>query len=793
VVPSQQMPGMGQTQFPGSSYPMFGNTSSDPIGDNADRDLRQQQPRTKTPAQTTEFEQMVADSVGRRLPIFGMSLFENAPTTFAPVTRAPVPADYVIGPGDEIDLRIWGQVNLNVRSSVDRQGDIYIPQVGSVNVAGVQYSKLEDRLKNEIGRIFKNFQLSASLGRLRSVQVFVVGEAAIPGQYTVSSLSTLINAIFASGGPAPNGSVRHIQLKRGSNVVTDLDLYDLLVKGDKSKDAPIQPGDVIYYPPSNGFMAVTGSVGVPAIYELAGETTLAGAITLAGGQTVLADDARVSVERIDANRTRTVVEVPLNEADRFKVQKGDIVRVLSVVPRFDNTVTLRGNVSNPGRYPFKPGMRIHDLIPNATALITREYWRNNAALVNARATEYPVKTVPNSKLDTGNNNTAEPNSDSTRKDQKNDEAASQNIDEMAQLQKFEQSPQAREELEAASVSSSIPWAAGSGRQTSVYADIRKGTPEINWDYALVQRLNPVDLKTQLIPFNLGKAILDKDPDSDIPLQSGDIVTIFSQRDISVSQVRRTKYVRIEGEVRAPGVYEIQPNETLQTIVERAGGITQAAYLFGSQLTRLSVQRQQQRSLDEFAKLIAVQMQQTTAAAANGNPEQAATIQAKGVAQQQLLASLREIRAPGRVVLELKPTANAISELPAISLEDGDTFAIPHRPAVVNVIGAVYNQGSFLFTPRRKISEYFELAGKNTPIADKGRMFVLRADGSVLTKQGNNGTWSRGFDKYRLQPGDTLVVPTKLATGVFQRNLRDWTQVVSQIALTAASLAVVAKQ
>src|SRR6266567_4978621 len=223
--------------------------------------LEQRQPekiRKRPVFPPTEFEQMVADSIGQKLPIFGMSLFENGPTTFAPLTDVPVPNDYVIGPGDEIDVRVWGPVTINSRTTVNRNGEIYVPQVGNISVVGVQYSKLESRLKTELNRVFKNFELAATLGRLRTVKVFVVGEAADPGEYTVSSLSTLVTAIFASGGPSPYGSLRRIQLKRGDTVVAELDLYQLLLHGDKSKDVPIQPGDVIFYPPSGGYVALVG-------------------------------------------------------------------------------------------------------------------------------------------------------------------------------------------------------------------------------------------------------------------------------------------------------------------------------------------------------------------------------------------------------------------------------------------------------------------------------------------------------------------------------------------------------
>ena len=246
----------------------------------------------------------MAQSVGRYLPLFGFNLFEGVPTTFAPVDSIPVTPDYVVGPGDEILIRAWGQVDIDFRAVVDRNGMINIPRVGNVNVAGIRYQDLTGYLRNAIGRIFRNFQLNVALGQLRSIQVFIVGQAKRPGSYTVSSLSTLVNALFASGGPSPRGSMRRVQLKRGDKTITEFDLYDLLLKGDKSKDVQLLPGDVIYIPPVGELAAIHGSVNEPAIYELKGRATLNELIQLSGGLATTAEGRRVTVERIEARKMR---------------------------------------------------------------------------------------------------------------------------------------------------------------------------------------------------------------------------------------------------------------------------------------------------------------------------------------------------------------------------------------------------------------------------------------------------------------------------------------------------------
>jgi protein involved in polysaccharide export with SLBB domain len=213
----------------------------------------------------TEFQRFMASSTGQVLPIFGANLFRRVPSTFAPLELAPVPSDYLIGPGDELRIRVWGQISFQANVRVDRSGEIYIPQVGPIHVANIPFSGLDGQLRSGIGRVFHNFDLTIDLGQIRSVQVYLAGEARRPGVYTVSSLSTLVDALFASGGPSSQGSLRNIELRRGSETITKLDLYNLLIHGDKSKDEKLLSGDVIFIPAVGPQVAVTGSVKVPAI------------------------------------------------------------------------------------------------------------------------------------------------------------------------------------------------------------------------------------------------------------------------------------------------------------------------------------------------------------------------------------------------------------------------------------------------------------------------------------------------------------------------------------------------
>lgn len=668
----------------------------------------------------TDFQQLVQTSMGKVLPIYGEDLFINPPTTFAPADHIPVTSDYVIGPGDELLIRAWGQIDLDVHTRVDRNGNIFLPKVGSLNVAGLKYSQLEDFLKSHMGRIYQNFDLTVTVAELRSIDVFVVGQVRRPGRYTVSSLSTLANAIFVSGGPSPSGSMRRIQLKRGGKVVTDFDLYDLLLYGDKSKDVVLQPEDVIYIAAVGPQVAIGGQVNVPAIYELKGETSLGEGLRFAGGLENTANGGKVLVEHIKDRQMRSIEEVSLDTAGLASPLKdGDIVNVTPISPRFENSVTLRGNVAQPGRYPWRQGMRISDLIPDRDFLITREYWKQQNAISLEAKTE------------------------------------------------------------------------GTHVSQQQLNDVKRNAPEINWDYALVQRINNQDLSTELLPFNLGRAILDHDSTANLLLEPGDIVTIFSQADLHVPEEKQTKLVRLEGEFGAAGVYRAQAGTKLQDLVQAAGGLTPSAYLYGAEFTRESARVEQQERLDmmiaqterELARR-AVEMSQNARSA-----DEVAAARANMDAQRASLDKLRQLRADGRIVLNLHPDDHTISDIPDITLEDGDRFYVPNRPIVVNVVGDVYNQGSFLQVPGKTVATYLRNAGGPTRDADKGRIFVVRANGAVVSKDAASHFWAGGFDAMVMMPGDTVVVPEATNRGSLLRGVKDWSQILANFGLAAAAIKV----
>jgi protein involved in polysaccharide export with SLBB domain len=794
----------------------------------------------------TEFQLMVANSTGKMLPIYGVALFRNPPSTFAPLNMVPVTPDYVIGPGDELLIQAWGQVTLNTRYTVDRSGSIYIPQVGSLHVSGLNFGQIRDYLKAQMERVFRNFDLNVNMGQLRSIQVFVVGQARRPGSYTISSLSTLINALFVTGGPTPQGSLRHIQLKRAGKVIVDFDLYDLLLHGDKSKDEQLLPGDVIYVPPVGPQVAVAGSVNAPAIYELksANSTTVGDVLELAAGLTNVASKETIRLERVDDRRMRSITEVALDASGRATVlHDGDLLELEAVLGQYKDAVTLRGNVANPGRYTWNAGMHVRDLLPNKDALITRDYWLKRGQFGQPVLTYIPTclpKTpfgIPSLRYgipvgEDGQNpnwrysSTRNPNLVGLLFGDEEGSAPgpeAETTDGGLDCARVPESQTAVSGINdrytppgatgSASTNTSLPTngmpqitgnsnqmsatsasvgsttvASSSAGQFKPRNDVKLSEPDIDWSYAVIERQSKENLTTSLLPFNLGKLVLEGDASQNLELLPGDVVTIFSKADIRVPQSQQTRYVRLEGEVVSSGVYSVLPGETLRHLVQRAGGVTPDAYLYGSEFTRESTRRVQQQRLNEYIDQITLQVS-TNATNNAGRALNAQDSAAAAAAQQQnqnVINSLRQIRATGRIVLEMPVDANNISQLPDLPLEDGDRFIVPRVPSTVSVDGAVYNQNSFVYDPSRRVGSYIRLAGGANRDADKNRAYVIRASGSVLSKQYSSSVRGDSFESLHIYPGDTVVIPLNLTKGATLRTVVSIAQIVGQLGLAIAA-------
>ena len=729
----------------------------------------------KTPTETTvttfpalnesSFQRFVRETSGKTLPLFGVSLFDQASSSYAPMQNIPVTSDYSVGPGDELLIRVWGALDAEVRAVVDRSGQISIPKVGTFSVLGIKAAELDHYIQGKIGRVFRNFEVNVSLGHLRSMQVYVVGHARRPGTYTLSSLSSLVNALFASGGPSETGSMRHIQLKRKGSVITELDLYEFINKGDNSNDVRLQPGDVIVIPPVGPQVAVLCTVHTPGIYELkAAETSIADVLAWGGGVPVIATTRMASLERIQPNAStaRSVTTITLDATGQAtRLRDGDMLSVYEISPKFENVVTLRGNVAVPLRHRFSPGMRIRDLIPEQNALVVYDYYRRNNALV-LTSTGGQTEIINQPRNRANDHVPQPPTEDETRK------SWLLHVNEV----KTEE-------------------------QTEIIHRVRNSANEVHWDYAVIERLNPDNLTTSMLPFNLGKAVLEADPAHNLELKAGDVVTIFSKNDVALPQAKKTRLVRIEGEVNAAGVYQLQPGETLRQLLQRAGGITSQAYVFGTEFTREKTRKEQQERLDQAIRRLeqqATSMASSQLANLTGQEgaDRAQLMNLQQQQQQQQVSRLKSLKSNGRIALELPTQSSRIMDLPDLPLEDGDRIHIPARNAYVMAVGTVNNDNALIWKPGRTVEDVLRLAAP-LESADMENTFLLRADGTVISKN-QNGSWlfsrSSGFDDIELMPGDAVVVPEKIdkktAWTNFMTGLKDWTQILYQMGLGAAA-------
>lgn len=701
-------------------------------------------------ARLNDFQKYLCRTVGSALPVFGQHVFAGGQNGFAPQQAMPVSPDYLMNVGDEFVLRTWGQLDAELSLKVDRAGQVFIPRVGNINVVGVPFGALKSHLSREIGRVFRNFDLAVTMGQLRSVQVFVVGFARKPGSYTLGSLSTVVNALIAAGGPDQSGSLRQIQIKRGNRVVSQFDLYDLLLKGDKSADLLLQSGDVVFVPAAGPQVAIHGSVKAPAIYELKGKETLKDLIDLAGGADQYALDGQISIERLSNQKGRSLESLPLKQAGQFALRGGDIAQIYGVSSKVDQVVSLRGNVAQPVRQGWRKGMKVSDLIISKEMLQSPDYWEGKS---RGEAGSLSGKDAQQSRL------LQEPG---------------QSTDYFtAQL-----SPDSGKAL---------------GRSTSTTKSpriIRSDTNEINWDYAVIERTNPVTMSTTLVPFNLAKA-LDKDPAEDRELESGDIITVFSKSDIQLNSSKRTRVVRLEGEVAIPGFYEVQEGETLRDLVKRVGGLSKQAYLFGAEFNRESVRQKQQKELEKYTEELQQSARRQAAdQAANAiRAETALGAQTQAKQTQEMAEKLKTLRSTGRIVLGVKPEDKTANELPAIALEDGDRLYVPHTPGTVDVLGTVFSRNNaYMYVQGKEIEDYLEQAGGPTPDADEKSIHVVRADGSVISaRQKSAMAFWRSFDSTNALPGDTIVVPEKVDRTKFVKNLMDWTQILSNFGVGVAAM------
>ena len=526
------------------------------------------------------FENFLAESqpleVDRRLEQFGYELFAGAPTTFAPATDIPVSSDYIIGPGDEIHVQLYGKTSFSKDLIVNRDGQVSFPELGPISVAGLTFREMKDLLGREVEHRMIGVDVSVSMGRLRSIRIFVLGDVFSPGSYTVSGLSTLTNALFASGGVQKIGSLRRVQLKRGGSVVTEMDLYDLLIKGDTSDDARLMPGDVLFVPTVGPLAAVAGEVLRPAIYEMNGPMTVRELIDLAGGLRPTAFTDLIQLERIEDARHVTY-DLTLETTRDWKLKGGDLVKVYPVRDGDELAVFLEGNVIRPGKRQHFEGMRLLDLVPSPKDLLPETFFSygliERESEIN-RESEYLAFDLEAALLDS----VPEANIGLAPRDRVYvfHRAHFRDIPKVS-VRGEVRSPGMYEFKKDMRILDLVLAAGG------LTSDAWLGEAELF-------RTEPHTMQVDRISADLGRVIAN-DPSENIVLWDMDELAVHS-----IWEFREEDTVEILGEVNAPGTYPLSRGMRVGDLIFAGGNLRETAYRQEAELTRYEVIEGERREL-----------------------------------------------------------------------------------------------------------------------------------------------------------------------------------------------------
>jgi polysaccharide export outer membrane protein len=804
-----------------------------------------------------------------RLERFGLEVFRRPSESTGIPMDLPAGPEYVLGPGDGLTIDLWGGVSQRLFRTVDREGRLSLPEAGPLLVSGRTLGEVQEVVQRILRTQYRDVSADISLGRLRTVRVYVVGEVASPGAYDISSLSTPLNALFAAGGVTTRGSLRLLRHSRGRQLVEEVDVYDLLLHGIRGDLKNLENGDTLLVPPVGPQVTVDGMVRRPAVYELHGDTNLAEALDLAGGILPAAALRHIEVQRLEAHEKRTMLSVNLDatsdpqavrrELATFRVRDGDEVHIFPIAPYNTSEVYLQGHVLRPGRYAYSPDMRIPDLIASYQDLLP-EPAKHYAEIIRLRQPDWrPV--VESFDLEAAFANPA----------------ASPKLEPLDTVRIF-----GRYDLEAAPVM----WLSGEVRTPGQYSTtgqmhLRDAIyqaggllPDAALDSAQLFRTQP-DGSVKILDVNLAAA-LGADPLENVLVQPRDRIIVHRslyrvdppsvyvegevenpgryplavnmrigdllraaggpKRSADLKDADLTRYhavsgatpagehrsvdltavfqdasrnlplkdgdvlsvpqlpgwndlgaaISLKGEVRNPGVYGIRPGEHLSSVFKRAGGLLPTAYPQGIIFTRSSVRELQEKSRQELIQRLEQETPMVKTAVTTTGTEEAALQLEATQQRERAIEALRRAPVTGRLVIRMYPGLKGFENSSQdIELRKGDAIEIPKQPGFVLVVGQVYNTNAITYTPGKNAGWYLSQGGGATRLADKGAIFILRADGEVVSRHGNEW-WSGNVLSAAVHPGDTVVVPERaVLSSTRWKNIIALAQIAEVGAITAA--------
>jgi len=719
------------------------------------------------------------DEKSQELQPFGYELFAGEPTTFAPANQIPVTPDYLLGPGDNLKILFYGKTNDSMSLEINRNGSVDFPQLGPVNLTGMTFADAKKLIKVRISEQMIGVQASISLGELRSIQIFVLGEAYKPGAYTVSALSTITNALFLSGGVSDIASLRNIQLKRAGKTIATLDLYELLLNGNTSDDQRLQASDVIYIPTIGKTASVDGEVRRPAIYELKGATTAQQLIKMAGGMQPKAYPNRATIQRSDSDGFMTVVDLDLTSSAGLKqqVSNGDLLVIDSVVERKESIVSVSGHVYRPGEFRWKPGLRVSDVIkdvrqlrPNVDldfALIRREIppvgrvipiFVNLRDAINSKGGDADTVFFARDEIVIFSREEGRAELLEELVDELKLEARSGQMANVVSITGTVRSP-GEYPLTAGMRVTQLISAAG-GLNEAAYT---QGVEISRYDLS-----NPEQASSRHFVLDLAEAYANTSADT--VLHSYDVLSIRT-----IPEFKESLSVEIEGEVRFPGTYSFIRGETLANVIRRAGGLNNLAHAGAAVFTREDLRLQEAKKLQEIQERLKADI--AAAELEKSNEGEAVNT----AAADKLIANLDESEALGRLVVDLARILDGSRD--DVQLKGGDRLVIPEYRQEISVLGEVQQPTAHLFNDTLRLRDYIDLSGGIKERADNKRIYVVKANGAVALP-GRTGWFSR--KRLKIEAGDTIIVPLDADK---KKVLTVWTeasQIIYQLALGAAA-------
>lgn len=735
-------------------------------GDNgrSSAEMAEAQPpgRTVAPPSITEqlFRQNYDSPLAAELSQFGYNLFSSGKIT--PSSLAVPDDNYQLGPGDTLQVRIWGaNVDSEFTGTINREGHLNIPRVGIVPMSGVKFGQAGKVIRKEAEKYVQGINLSVSLARLRSVEVYVVGEVPNPGLQLVPAFSSVLEGLLSSGGVNKSGSLRTLQLFRDNRLYRTIDLYDLLLAGSRSSDVQLQNRDVIFVPPLGRTAAVAGAIAKPAIFELKDESSLADLVKLGGGLLPQGFSGRLYLRRFEANNQFSVQDLTDAVAgDRLRdmpLQGGDLLEVTFLGSQRPQVVKLTGNVWREDVFTSRPDLKLSDVLTSPELLkpeaitdfaMLHRYDSGKAAyqslkipLAQVFTREYDLPLQPYDRIEILAKSTY-------------------GISEPVRIGGAVWKPGDYEFSPGLTLKDLVAQAGGT----------RFGANQERIDISR-QTIDKEQTQTAHYVSALGE---------DFTLQPYDYVFVRAVKDANTF-----KNVTLSGEVLYPGTYRIQDGEKLSDLIARAGGFTEYAYFYGAVFTSAQAKVVQQKSIDKLLADLEIRVETglSDQAQTADNAGDAAVLQAQRTALRRLLEQLRKIGASGRMSLHLA-AAGALKGSPYdFTLEDGDSLHVPKRPNFVSVVGSVYTPNSFLFQPDLTLGDYLAKSGGPTENAAPKYIYVLKANGEVVARS-NDHLLFRSFENTNLMPGDTIVVPEDVEKIPYLRLVRDVSDIIFKIAVTA---------